>query len=66
MQHIVTSQLVYIKIQLTGLCVMQVFPKGFFRKDFKIVVVLWMPLDHSLGDGLCVLIMYASLKSKTF
>ena len=28
MQHIATSQLVYIEIQLTGFCVVQVFAKG--------------------------------------
>ena len=49
MQHIATSQLVYIEIQLTGFCVMQAFTKDFFCKDFKTAVVLWMPLDHSLG-----------------
>ena len=30
MQHIATSQPVYIEIQLTGFCVMQAFTKGFF------------------------------------
>ena len=48
-QHIATSQPVYIEIQLTGFCVMQAFTEGFFRKDFKTAVVLWMPLNHSLG-----------------
>ena len=48
-QHIATSQLVYIKIQLTGFNVIQAFTKGFFPKDFKAAVVFWMPLDHSLG-----------------
>ena len=49
MQHIATSQLVYIEIQFTGFYVIQASTKGFFWKDFKIGVVLWMPLDHSLG-----------------
>ena len=49
MQHIAASQLVYIEIQFTGLCVMQAFTEGFFRKDFETAVVLWMPLNHSLG-----------------
>ena len=49
MEHIATSQLVYIEIQLTGSCVMQAFTEGFFRKDFKTAVVLWMPLNHRLG-----------------
>ena len=66
MQHIATSQLVYIEIQLTCFCVMQAFTKGFFRKDFKTAVVLFMPLDHSLGMIYVFLIMYASMKSRTF
>ena len=49
MQHIAISQPVYIEIQLAGFCVMQAFTKGFFRKDFEIAVVLWMPLNYSLG-----------------
>ena len=49
MQHIATSQLVYTEIQFTGFYVIQAFTKGFFRKDFKTAIVLWMPLDYSLG-----------------
>ena len=49
MQHIATSQPVYIEIQLTGFSVMQAFTNRYFRKDFKTVVVLWMLLNHSLG-----------------
>ena len=49
MQDIATSQLVYIKIQFTGFHVIEAFRQGFIRKDFKTAVVLWMPLDHSLG-----------------
>ena len=49
MQHIATSQPVYIEIQLTGFSVMQAFTNRYFRKDFKTVAVLWMLLNHSLG-----------------
>ena len=49
MQYKATSQPVYIEIQLTGFCVMQAITNGYFRKDFKAVVVLWMLLNHSLG-----------------
>ena len=48
MQHLATSQLVYIEIQFTGFYVIQEFTKGFFQKDFKTAVVLWMPLGYSL------------------
>ena len=64
MQHIATSLPVYIEIQLTSFCVMHAFTEGFFRKHFKTAVVLWMPFKSQFRDGLCVLIMYASLKSK--
>ena len=43
------SQLVYTEIQFTGFNVIQAFTKGFLQKDFQTAVVLWMPLDHSLG-----------------
>ena len=33
MQHIATSQLVYIEIQLTGFCMMQAFIERFSRKE---------------------------------
>ena len=49
MQHIATNQMIYTENQLTDFYVIQAFAKGFFRKDFKIVVVLFMLLDHSLG-----------------
>ena len=49
MQHVATSQPVYIEIQLTVFCVVQAFTKGFFRKDFKTALVYWIPLNHSLG-----------------
>ena len=35
MQHIATSQLVDIEIQLTGFFVMQAFTEGFFEKTLK-------------------------------
>ena len=48
MQHIANSQPAYIEIELTGFHVMQAFTKGFFQKDFKSALVLWIPLNHSL------------------
>ena len=47
-QHIAASQLVYIEIQFTGFCMIQAFSKGFFWKDFKTAVVLWMSLGHNV------------------
>ena len=47
-QHIAASQLVYIEIQFTGFCMIQTFSKGFFWKDFKTAVVLWMSLGHNV------------------
>ena len=43
MQPIATSQQVYIEIQFTGFYRIQAFTKGFFRKESKTAVVLWMP-----------------------
>ena len=40
MKHIAASQ-------FTGFCVIQTFSKGFFWKDFKTAVVLWMSLGHN-------------------
>ena len=34
-QHTATSPMVYIEIQLTGLCVIQTFTKRFFQKTLK-------------------------------
>ena len=51
MKHIAASQLVYIEIQFTDFCVIQAFTEGFFWKDFKTTVVLWISLDHSLGTA---------------
>ena len=48
MQHIANSQPAYIEIELTGFHVMQAFTKGFFQKDFKSALVLWIPLNLSL------------------
>ena len=46
-QRIATSQLLYIEIQFAGFYMIQAFLKGFFCKNFKTAVVLWMPLDYS-------------------
>ena len=48
MQHKATRQTVYIEIQLGGFCVMEALTKGYFRKDLKTVVVLWMILNNNL------------------
>ena len=62
--HIATSQLVYIEMQFTGFYVIHASINGFFLKRLCNSCSSLDAFRPQFRDGLCVLILCASLKSK--